>query len=140
MANSQTPAEFKNCNIENPSLLFGCLAQYLGSDKRRVLIKMCERTHRNIYRHQRTKNSFCSNTNPAKQPHTHHIKAHLAKYYSLLQNQLMSIIEQALKNFKSDKGGNLLVGERLVFSARGYDQRGFELCAVFINAVQCARF
>ena len=37
MANSQTPAELKNCKLENPSHLFGSLAQYLGSDKRRVL-------------------------------------------------------------------------------------------------------
>jgi len=32
MANSRTPGEFKNCKLENPSLLFGPLAQYLGSD------------------------------------------------------------------------------------------------------------
>jgi len=37
MANSRTPAELKNCKLENTSLLFGPLAQYLGSDKRRVL-------------------------------------------------------------------------------------------------------
>src|SRR6218665_2932609 len=37
MANSQTPGELKNCKLENPSLLFGSLAQYPGSDKRRVL-------------------------------------------------------------------------------------------------------
>jgi len=27
-----TPAELKNCKLENPSLLFGPLAQYLGSN------------------------------------------------------------------------------------------------------------
>ena len=32
-----TPAEVKNWKLETPSLLFGPLAQYLGSDKRRVL-------------------------------------------------------------------------------------------------------
>jgi len=37
MANSQTLGELKNCKLENPSRLFGSLAQYLGSDKRRVL-------------------------------------------------------------------------------------------------------
>src|SRR6218665_1227910 len=37
MANSRTPGEFKNCKLENPSLLLGPLAQYLGSNKRRVL-------------------------------------------------------------------------------------------------------
>jgi len=37
MANSQTPGELKNCKLENTSLLFAPLAQYLGSDKRRVL-------------------------------------------------------------------------------------------------------
>jgi len=37
MANLRTPAEFKNCKLENPSLLFWLLAQYLGSDKRQVL-------------------------------------------------------------------------------------------------------
>jgi len=37
MANSRTPAEFKNSKFENPSPLFRPLAQYLGSDKRRVL-------------------------------------------------------------------------------------------------------
>jgi len=37
MANSRTAAELKNCKLENPSLLFGPLAQYLGSNKRRVL-------------------------------------------------------------------------------------------------------
>ena len=37
MAHSQTPAELKNCKLENPSLLFGPVALYLGSDKRRVL-------------------------------------------------------------------------------------------------------
>src|SRR6218665_801167 len=37
MINSRTPAELKNCKLENPSLLFRPLAQYLGSDKRRVL-------------------------------------------------------------------------------------------------------
>jgi len=36
MANSLTPAELKNCKFENSSLLFGPLARYLGSDKRRV--------------------------------------------------------------------------------------------------------
>src|SRR6218665_3123942 len=34
MASLRTPAELKNCKLENPSLLFGLLAQYLGSDKR----------------------------------------------------------------------------------------------------------
>jgi len=33
MTNSQTPGELKNCKLENPSLLFGPLAQYLGSDR-----------------------------------------------------------------------------------------------------------
>jgi len=37
MANSRTPGELKNCKLENLSLLFGPLAQYIGSDKRRVL-------------------------------------------------------------------------------------------------------
>src|SRR6218665_1610149 len=37
MANSQTPAELKNCKLENPSPLFRPLAQYLGSDRQRVL-------------------------------------------------------------------------------------------------------
>src|SRR6218665_2163576 len=37
MANSRTPGELKNCKLENPSLLFWYLAQYLGSKKRRVL-------------------------------------------------------------------------------------------------------
>jgi len=32
MANSRTPAELKNRKLENNSLLFGPLAQYLGSD------------------------------------------------------------------------------------------------------------
>jgi len=36
MANSQTPAELKNCKLENPFPLFRALAQYLGSDKRRI--------------------------------------------------------------------------------------------------------
>jgi len=36
MASSRTPAELKNCKLENLSLLFGPLAQYLGSEKRRV--------------------------------------------------------------------------------------------------------
>jgi len=35
MAN--TPAELKNCNLENPSSLFRPLAQYLGSAKQRIL-------------------------------------------------------------------------------------------------------
>jgi len=35
--NSRTPAELRNCKLENTSLLFGPLAQYLGSDKRWVL-------------------------------------------------------------------------------------------------------
>jgi len=33
MAHSRTPAEVKNYILENPSLLVGPLAQYLGSDK-----------------------------------------------------------------------------------------------------------
>ena len=33
----QTPAELKNCKLENPSLLFGPVTQNLGSSKRRVL-------------------------------------------------------------------------------------------------------
>src|SRR6218665_3850552 len=37
MANSRTPAELKNCKLENPSPLFWPLAQYLGRDKRRAL-------------------------------------------------------------------------------------------------------
>jgi len=37
MANSQTPAELKNCTLENPSLLLGSLARYLGSDKQWIL-------------------------------------------------------------------------------------------------------
>ena len=37
MANSRTPVELKNCKLENPSLLFGPLAQYLGRDKRQAL-------------------------------------------------------------------------------------------------------
>ena len=37
MANSWTPAEFENRKLENPSLLFRTVSQYLGSDKRRVL-------------------------------------------------------------------------------------------------------
>jgi len=37
IANSRTPVELKNCKLENPSPLFRPLAQYLGSDKRRVL-------------------------------------------------------------------------------------------------------
>jgi len=37
VANSRTPAELKNCKLENPFLIFGPLAQYLGSDKRWVL-------------------------------------------------------------------------------------------------------
>ena len=37
MTNSQTPAELKNCKLENSSFLFGPLAQYLGIDKRQVL-------------------------------------------------------------------------------------------------------
>ena len=37
MANLRTWAEFKNCKLENPSLLFGPLAQYLEGDKRRAL-------------------------------------------------------------------------------------------------------
>src|SRR6218665_3097906 len=36
-ANSRTPVELKNCKLENTSLLFGPLTQYLGSDKRRFL-------------------------------------------------------------------------------------------------------
>ena len=32
MANSRTPAELKNCKLENPSSLFRPLAQYLGSE------------------------------------------------------------------------------------------------------------
>jgi len=32
MANSRTPAELKNCRVEDHSLLFGSLAQYLGSE------------------------------------------------------------------------------------------------------------
>ena len=35
--NSRTPAEFKKCKLENPSLVFWPLAQYLGNGKRRVL-------------------------------------------------------------------------------------------------------
>ena len=34
---SRTPTEMKNCKLENPALLFGPLAQYLGSDKQWVL-------------------------------------------------------------------------------------------------------
>src|SRR6218665_1930078 len=37
MANSRTHAELKNCKLESPSPLFRPLAQYLGSDKQRVL-------------------------------------------------------------------------------------------------------
>jgi len=37
MANSRTPDELKNYKLENASLLFRPLAQYLGSDKRWVL-------------------------------------------------------------------------------------------------------
>src|SRR6218665_1071288 len=38
MENSRTPDELKkNMKLEAPSLLFGPLAQHLGSDKRRVL-------------------------------------------------------------------------------------------------------
>ena len=37
MANSWAPAELKNCKLENPSLLFGPLDQYLGRHKQRVL-------------------------------------------------------------------------------------------------------
>src|SRR6218665_3220962 len=37
MASSRIPTELKNCKLENPSLLFGHLAQYLKSDMRRVL-------------------------------------------------------------------------------------------------------
>ena len=37
MANSRTPVELKNPKLENPSVLFGPLAQYQGSDKPRVL-------------------------------------------------------------------------------------------------------
>jgi len=37
MANSRTPAELKNCKLENLCPLFRPLAQYLGSDKRLVL-------------------------------------------------------------------------------------------------------
>jgi len=37
MANSRTLAELKNWELENPSLLFGPLAQYLESDKRHVM-------------------------------------------------------------------------------------------------------
>src|SRR6218665_3222435 len=33
---SRTPAELKNCKLENPSPLFRSLAQYIESDKRRV--------------------------------------------------------------------------------------------------------
>jgi len=33
LPNSRTPAELKNCKLENTSVLFGPLAQYLGSDK-----------------------------------------------------------------------------------------------------------
>ena len=36
-AYSRTPPELKNCDHKNPSLLFGPLTQYLGSDKRRAL-------------------------------------------------------------------------------------------------------
>jgi len=36
MANSRTPAELMNCKLDNPSLLFGPLAQYPKSDKWRV--------------------------------------------------------------------------------------------------------
>jgi len=36
-ANSCTLSELKNCKLENPSLLFGPLAQNPGSDKRRIL-------------------------------------------------------------------------------------------------------
>ena len=32
-ANSQTPAELKNCKLENHSPILSPLAQYLGSDK-----------------------------------------------------------------------------------------------------------
>ena len=35
--NSWTPAKLKNCKLENPSLLFRPLAQYLGSNKQQVL-------------------------------------------------------------------------------------------------------
>jgi len=37
MSNLRTPAELKNCKFENPYPLFRPLAQYLESDKRRVL-------------------------------------------------------------------------------------------------------
>jgi len=37
MVNSRTPAELKNCKLEDPFALFRPLAQYLGSDKRLVL-------------------------------------------------------------------------------------------------------
>jgi len=37
MANSRIPADLKNLKLENPSLLFGPPAQYLGGDKRLVL-------------------------------------------------------------------------------------------------------
>src|SRR6218665_143624 len=37
MANSGTPAELKNCKLENPSAVFRPLSQYLGSDKPWVL-------------------------------------------------------------------------------------------------------
>jgi len=33
MANSWTPAELRIAKLENPSLLLGTEAQYLGSDK-----------------------------------------------------------------------------------------------------------
>src|SRR6218665_1319125 len=36
MTSSRTPAEMKNCKLKTP-LLFGPLAQYLGSEKQRVL-------------------------------------------------------------------------------------------------------
>jgi len=37
MGNLRPPAELKNCNFENPSLLLRLIAQYLGSDRRRLL-------------------------------------------------------------------------------------------------------
>src|SRR6218665_2915317 len=36
MANLWTRVKLKNCNLENSSILFGSLDQYLGNDKRRV--------------------------------------------------------------------------------------------------------
>jgi len=37
LANLRTPAELKNWKLENPSLLLGPLAQYLGNDRQQVL-------------------------------------------------------------------------------------------------------